>query len=326
MPEGGPPATSIESVVETVGSGVTEAFALLADETRLAILLTLWEAYEPRSDAVLSFSELFDRVEYEDRGNFNYHLGELVGTFVTKVPEGGYQLAEPGLSVLQAVVGGIDADESAFGPSEIDQRCPLCGGVTAVGYQHRHVYWKCTACPGIVPDDEAIPGFLGAIKFDPAGVTGRSPDQIKAASRVAERYREGCFFDGLCPTCSGPVDARLDHCTDHGSDGICPHCRRRFSTRVAFRCRVCRDHSTTSLLHVAKLHPAVSAFFESRGVSTRYRADATPKGPHIETMVDNFDLEQVAADPVRVRVTASYDGDAVAVTFGEAGEVVEVSD
>lgn len=43
----------------TEGTEVTEAFELLSDETRLAILFALWEAYDPNvADNALPFSAL----------------------------------------------------------------------------------------------------------------------------------------------------------------------------------------------------------------------------------------------------------------------------
>jgi DNA-binding transcriptional ArsR family regulator len=54
-----------------------EAFAVLGNEIRLEILQRLGEADEP-----LAYSELFERMDYDDSGNFSYHLDQLVGHFV----------------------------------------------------------------------------------------------------------------------------------------------------------------------------------------------------------------------------------------------------
>ena len=46
-----------------VGPETTEAFGLLANETRLAIMLALWEAYDPHAeDNAVGFTELRGRV------------------------------------------------------------------------------------------------------------------------------------------------------------------------------------------------------------------------------------------------------------------------
>ncbi|ADJ16460.1 winged helix-turn-helix domain-containing protein [Halalkalicoccus jeotgali] len=68
-----------------------EAFAALADETRLGILQTLWKS----DTQTMTFSELRRAVGIRDPGQFNYHLGKLVGQFVTKV-DGKYRLTQGG--------------------------------------------------------------------------------------------------------------------------------------------------------------------------------------------------------------------------------------
>jgi hypothetical protein len=98
----------IETTVGAAGSHATEAFALLGNETRLAILLALWEEHDPHaSDNVVSFSEIFDRVEYEDPGSFSYHLQELEGQFIRQYADGGgYELRVPALRFIHAVIAG----------------------------------------------------------------------------------------------------------------------------------------------------------------------------------------------------------------------------
>lgn len=67
------------------GAGLSpdDAFGLLGNETRLAILQALGDAADP-----LSFSELRDRVWVSDSGQFNYHLDQLTGPFVGQTDEG----------------------------------------------------------------------------------------------------------------------------------------------------------------------------------------------------------------------------------------------
>ena len=61
-----------------------EGFSLLGHGTRIGIIRALWRA---GNDAV-SFSELRERADVTDSGQFNYHLGELVGTFLRREGEG----------------------------------------------------------------------------------------------------------------------------------------------------------------------------------------------------------------------------------------------
>lgn len=75
-----------------------EAFAVLGNETRLAILLAL-----NRSDGELAYSELKRQVGVYDSGRFNYHLDKLLGHFIDGT-EGGYRLRDIGRRAAQAVV------------------------------------------------------------------------------------------------------------------------------------------------------------------------------------------------------------------------------
>lgn len=78
----------LEAVARRVGEQTTDAFEILGNDTRLAILLALWEAKEPGppfaepSERAVSFSELRDRVGVKDSGQFNYNLDKLVGAFI----------------------------------------------------------------------------------------------------------------------------------------------------------------------------------------------------------------------------------------------------
>lgn len=321
----------LESVAETTGERAAKAFALLGNETRLAILLVLWEAYEPLGDETLSFSQLFGRVDYDDRGNFNYHIGELEGQFIRKHPDkGGYELTDPGLKLVQTVIAGVEAANETFEPSEIDQLCLFCGALTAVAYRDRHVFWECTECSGIVPEESDMHGFLGAVKLEPAGVTDRTPEKVRAASQVAHLHREASMFDGLCPTCSGPVDSRLDPCTDHDLDGICENCNRRFPARAYFECRVCKDHVSTSVGELAIMHPRVIAFVENHGMSTRITADDIESSRRLDafrsSQVREDAIEVVSDDPPRAAVMVRMDGDEIRLTFDEGVSVIDVKE
>ena len=58
-----PTNSPLEAAAGVAGTDATEAFGLLANETRLAILLALWEAKEPekpRSEQAVPFSELYE--------------------------------------------------------------------------------------------------------------------------------------------------------------------------------------------------------------------------------------------------------------------------
>lgn len=58
-------------------------FGLLSDETRLQIVRVLYRDDRIRSNEPgLTFSALFERVDVDDSGRFNYHLRRLHGPLV----------------------------------------------------------------------------------------------------------------------------------------------------------------------------------------------------------------------------------------------------
>jgi len=96
-------------------------FGLLSDETR-DILRALWNG-----DDELAFSALYDAVDVDDSGRFNYHLDKLVGQFVAKTDDG-YEFTAAGVRVNGAIEAGSYATTGAMEPIPLESACPTCGG------------------------------------------------------------------------------------------------------------------------------------------------------------------------------------------------------
>jgi hypothetical protein len=111
-----------------------EAFWLLGDQMRTAILHAVWES----SEEPITFTEIRDRIGRPDSGKFNYHLDKLVGQFLSK-GEGGYTLTQAGRDVVRAVMAGTltqkqggsprvysweESDEARTKPRAIEVRPP----------------------------------------------------------------------------------------------------------------------------------------------------------------------------------------------------------
>lgn len=320
-------ATSpLEAASGAAGSHAAEAFALLGNETRVSILLALWEAYDPHAtDNAVAFSRIFDRVDHDDRGNVSYHLTKLQGQFVRQRAErGGYELRETGLKLVRAIVAGAGVQDAELEHTEIDQACPFCDAPTAVSYRDGVLLHTCTECEGVGPAATDTEGFLSGVPFDPAGLAERTAAEIRAASTVAALRQVQSLFDGLCLACSGPVEGWLECCPDHDPDGPCEQCGRRFAACARFRCRICKNHSTTPPKNLALFHPAVVSFYDDHGVSTRIRADDVESVRRVSDLADDHEMELLARQPPRVVVRAVHDGDAVSLTFDEAATVVDV--
>jgi predicted RNA-binding Zn-ribbon protein involved in translation (DUF1610 family) len=316
----------LESAAGAAGPQTTEAFALLADETRLAILLALWEEYDQHADDnLVPFSQIFDRVAYDDSGNLRYHLEKLEGQFVRRHPDGGgYELRLPGTKLVRTVIAGAGTGASTFERTEIDQPCLICDAPTAISYRDGHLYWTCTECEGVAPDRTEMEGFLSVHPFAPAGLEARTPEEIQVASLAAERRQIQSMFDGFCPDCSGAVDGRLVRCRDHTTDGTCETCGRRFAVWARFRCVVCKRAATLSPKTLALFHPAVIAFYYDHGLSVRFHADHPDRARQIFDRMHEHEMEIVSSEPPAVMVSAAMDGDEIRLTFDESISVVDV--
>lgn len=320
---GSPPSDSpLQSVA--AGTRATEAFELLGNETRLAILVALWERYEPFEEGgTARFSELRDRVGTTDSGRFNYHLDRLDGHFVESV-EDGYRLAEAGLEFVRSVIAGAGIEAPTLEPSEVDQSCALCGATVEVAYENGWVHVRCTECAGLWADGDGSDGQLAKFSLHPAGVEGRTPAEVYAAAWVTTFQKLYSMIEGVCPTCTGRVERSLDVCEDHDPDGGCPTCGRRRRIVGRLHCTVCKEWVQTTMGGVAKYHPRVVAFCYEHGLELQYgfndlahiRARLTRAGSAVELLSD---------DPPRVRVTTELDGDEVWLELDENLSVVDVS-
>jgi hypothetical protein len=321
-----PGETPLESATGAAGEHATEAFALLGDETRLAILLALWEEYDPHADDnAVPFTRIFDRLDYDDSGNLRYHLEKLRGQFLRQQAAGeGYELREPGMKLLRAVIAGAGAEDVTMETTEIDQPCLLCGAPTAVSFRNGCLFWACTECEGPTPEATDVDGFLSATPFDPAGVADRPPEEVHLASVAVARRKKQLVFDGFCPDCSGSVDGWLECCADHDADGVCEHCGTTFAAWARFECQVCKRHDVSSPKTLALFHPAVVAFYDDHGVSLRVHADDADSVRRVFGHMHDHQMEVCSTEPPRVAVTAALDGDEVRVTFDETASVVDV--
>lgn len=162
------------------------------------------------------------------------------------------------------------------------------------------------------------------VPFDPAGLTDRSPTEIRAASTVAALRGAQTLFEGLCPACSGPVDGWLEYCTDHDATGICEECGTNVPARGRFQCRICRNHKIDPLQGLALFHPAMIAFYDDHGISTRIHADDFRTVKRFYDLMEAHEIELLSEEPPRAEVTATCDGEAIRLTFDDTVSVVDV--
>lgn len=281
---------------------VDEAFAALGNPTRIDILKTLYEARGPdvydsnAPEHTLLFSELYDRVDYDTASNFTYHLDKLTGHFVYQVDDR-YALTWAGLRVVRALVAGTITDITRLAPTEVDARCPLCGATVELLYLNQSCVVRCSACAGTLPDRIAY-GYLFVSAVPPAGLADRSIDETFHAAVTFGLTRIAAQRCGVCPQCSGAVDATMDVCDRHEipDEGVCPHCGRYHLSELHYGCTGCGEgrHSPTRLSLLSL--PAVVARYQTQTDDYEFASWAAFRlGMQAEESL-------VSADPVRLRV------------------------
>lgn len=304
-----------------LGEAATEAFSVLSNQTRLLTLLALWEAYDPfAEDNAVPFSELYDRVTIDDTGNFNYHLDKLSNGFITRT-DAGYELSSAGLALVQTVVAGSAIRSPEHEATTIAESCPHCDALVQLAYTGEYVRIICTECAGWFEWEGSTGGLVMGFRFPPAGLDGRSKEEVLHAMVVSQLNQVESMMDGVCPTCAGRVDMRLDVCESHDvDDGICDACGTRFLARTYWACRRCkhsiRGPGWAPVVH----HPAVVTFYYDHGIEHAHASwAAMARG-------DACRDELVSQDPVRMRFTLFADGDELAVTVDDSLTVVDIEE
>lgn len=334
MSGSGPQSSPLDAIEKSVGIDATDAFKSLGNEIRLAILLTLWETYEPGTGpGTLSFTELRNRVGIDDPGQFSYHLELLVGQFVTAT-EDGYALSRPGYTIVQTILAQSEGDSPSIEPTEVAVDCPYCGGTTAIGYLDENLFHICTECVGAFDatwserladeDTDDFGGFLALLQFDPAGVRDRTPLEMYTSAVLKNATTIRQAIGGLCHVCSGPVDSWLDVCEDHEASktAMCDVCERRYPVRVESVCTVCKEFVGFPVQYLLQQHPRVVEFYTDHGVDFGVVSDPA-------SVRETYSLLQRATvaveshDPVRVRITFRYEDQTLDVVLDDALQVVE---
>lgn len=309
------------------GPHAVDAFELLANETRLAILLALWEATEPFGDSGVPFSDLYDRVGYDDTGNFNYHLGKLEGQFVRSTDEG-YKLRTQGDKITRAIIAGVGLGDASLEPTEIDMPCPQCEATTAITYRDGRLFQVCTECEGKFGETDELPaGTLFAWRLEPAGLANRTAEEVYAASSIGMFQRALAVVDGVCPDCSGAVECDLEICAAHdpSQDGICPECGRGEEIMALYQCSVCKFSTVAKPSALVSQHPAVIAFYYNHGVDFQYDLDFE-KVKRVFELGEAHEQTLESTDPPRIRVTVDYEGDELVLLLDEEMSVLDVRD
>jgi hypothetical protein len=292
-----------------------DAFALLGNATRISILQALWEGYTPyAADNAVPFSDLYDQVGISDTGNFNYHLGKLTGHFIQQT-DNGYKLTAPGFDIVQSVIAGVTIRNPILEPTVIDATCGRCNSPIEIVYEDGTIWAQCTECTGYWPQKEG--GILG-FSIPPEGLRNRTPDQIFDATIAYSIHRFGAMSDGVCPECSGGVDASLTVCEGHDtSDGFCGACGFHYQGILEFICNSCKFAWRSPSWAPVHHYPALISFYYDHGV------DHDPNSWEAIKRSLEWREELLSTDPVRLQIIVPYENNELLVVLDETGTVID---
>lgn len=303
-------------------SMVNEAFQLLSDETRLAVLQALWEHHDPRDPTPMRFSEIRRRVGVEDPGRLNYHLNELRSSFVRRSDDG-YTLRESGKRIVRMLLSGTALRDPEVDPVEVEMTCWYCGGQTVWSYSDGWRILECTECEARCVESFP-PGVISKNEFPPSGLLDRTPDDINDADRVWGAHRRASVMDGVCPECAGnmPVDS-IQICRNHDPDWTeyqyCEACGSIFWMLVLHVCSVCKYRWRMPTLFYPTRHPAVVSFYYEHGIEFDLASHEQ------RSLLLDYQEEIISEDPLRIQITVPVEDHELHLTFDDEMEVVSVT-
>lgn len=297
-----------------------EAFALLGNDTRIDILLALWDTFESgRYDNAVSYTDLFDRVDIRDSGNFSYHLEKLTGPFVRRTDDG-YELKQTGINIVRAVIAGTVTDDPSIGPTPVDTGCPRCGAPVEIRYGDEFMAVRCPSCDG-ARRWNGEPGILFGALVPPAGIVGRPAEDAFQAAVAYSLNQVAAFNDGVCPHCASPPVSTLEVCTEHvaSEDSLCPNCDRLNMAVVWMVCSTCKRSVPPPVRLVVLADPTVAGFYHERGISHRFAT--------WETVTRCFAVEEdlLSEEPLRMRYTVPAGDESLRLTLDGALNVLDMS-
>lgn len=280
-----------------------QAFALLGDDTRLQIVRILGEANGP-----LQFSELFDRIDYEDSSNFGYHLKKLTGHFVKRTEED-YELRQPGRRVVEAILSGTVTNRPSQEPTPVDRPCPFCSSKVEVAYQQERVEMHCPECAGMEERPATRSGEfdrsgnLGHLLLPPAGIQGRTAAEMLRAAEIWTATEAHATVREVCPRCSAPLVHSVDACRDHDAeDGRCDDCGQRFGAAFEAACTNCIFEWQAPMVTYLAGQPELLEFMMDHGIHPLSSEAFVFPTTAVEEAIDS-------AEPFSANYTFSADGE-----------------
>lgn len=310
--------------LELDGLSPDRAFAILGNNTRLEILKALWKAgahheFDDIDDAAttISFSELQRLVDIQDNGQFNYHLSQLIPSFVRRSEEG-YRLSGAGKRVFQAIIA-ISGEQDQDAPTDLETPCPVCGGGLTAVYEDQWLRVMCTICDGNF-GNAAPDGTIFHSSFPAAGLSKRTRDEAYSTGKYRCMLDLAYLMRGICPQCASVVTSSVSACEAHDASGArsCTICGTHFVAWGDLRCETCRFAKRLPIeLCAMGLTPVITFLYDQ---------DIDVLSPSFrelgEVMTTRFDTV-ITQDPLRITIAIRGDADDLTLTFDRQLSIVE---
>lgn len=275
------------------GGGAADVFELVGHPDRLSIVEVLIDERRESEDPYLRFTDLRNESDIEDTGRFNYHLDQLLGTFVMKTDDG-YKLSSYAHRIMSPMMGGVYDPDRASDAIETAGECPECGSDLRIE-PYETVLQLCCEQEHVI--NRGLLGYPGVL-------SDRQAADANEALGLLNRQGVELAVGGTCPTCHGPVDGEI------GLDD-----REEYYFFEA-PCGTCGNQFANTIGGVVLTHPAVVGFLHDHGIDMR---ETTPW----ELPVAYPGAETVeSTDPLRLSVELTRDGETLTATVDRSGDVV----
>lgn len=317
--------TGLTPEVDLDGIAPDEAFAVLGNEIRLAIVRVLWQAgaihaYDDVSDTAetIPFSELRRRVDVDDNGRFNYHLSKLTPHFVRGTDDG-YRLSGAGKQIARTVIAVSGGNQVDFS-TDLDRDCPLCDAPMAARYEDQWLRISCTECDGVF-GDEAPDGSVFFSSYPAAGLADRTPDEALTTGFYRCMLDIAYMMRDVCRECAGSISATVSVCDAHKRrDGRpCDHCGTRFPVWVEQHCDTCGFAKRLPVEPFVMTLSPVVGFLDDQGIDV-----LAPDFDEVMDLLQNRFETTATADPFRVTVNVAGPASSLDVTLDADMNVVAV--
>lgn len=280
----------------TAGQTAADAFALLSDTSRVAILRAIAVAqYEqdPSSPGFesLSFSEIYDRVDVDNTSKLSYHLGELTGTYLRK-DDDGYALTHAGDRIVRFVLAEHFREPTDVGTIETDGTCFYCEETSLeAGLADQYFVVRCRAC------DRPVTGYT----VTPAQARAHSGEALLESLTRKQWAEFGLVQAEICPECAGRVQTEVHSVADQPLLEEVP-----ISLVTVHECGSCLRRFSGPLAYAAAFRTPSIAFHWDHGVDLRQHGWWELYDHLVE---ERWTADRIAADPPEYRVVLRH-GDA----------------